>query len=228
MSSSGWKLVSLSVVVAVLGTLLWLFETAPAISGTRPGGPVLSYPGGVQPSAGTRSLQGASAATTPEGRMPAPFNPLDKVAPPTFRASAQGELVIDAQTRTDVERLLALYDRAQATSMLNALSEHLPAQARRELQMLYQQQIQYEQAVARSFPPQMEVDSPEKAVQQLDGLHDLRVQYFGADHAEQLFGEEERTTREMLSLMPSNANLSIGEKAALAQEAWSARHPVKP
>lgn len=183
------------------------------------------------PPARQLSWQGSPPATGLEQPLPpSASNPLDNLTPPVFRANPTGDLVMDPQTRTDVERLHALNERDDALAKLEALSRNLPAQARRELRELYQQHVQYTQAVTRSFPPGVEVDSVDKVLQQFEGLHELRVQYFGADRAEKLFGEEEQATREMLALMQAqkSANLSLGEQAAQAQATWSARRAAQP
>lgn len=183
------------------------------------------------PPAWQLSGQGSTSATGLDQALPpSASNPLDNLRAPVFRANPMGELTMDPQTRTDVERLHALNERAAAMTQLEALSRNLPAQARRELQELYQQHAQYAQAVTRSFPPGVEVDSVDKVLQQLEELHELRVQYFGSDRAEKLFGEEEQATREMLALMQAqkSADLSLGEKAALAQASWSARKASQP
>jgi len=151
-----------------------------------------------------------------------PFNPLDHVALPAFRATAQGELQLDAQTRADVERIQGLYERDDALAKLKEAGEGLSPKAQRELHELYRQYVQYAQAVAQAFPPEQGGTSFDAAAQQLAGLHDLRAQYFGAERAEALFGEEEKVSRELLALMrqSKDPSLSLEEKAAMAQDAW--------
>ena len=148
-------------------------------------------------------------------------SPLDSMAAPVFRATQLGALVIDPQTRTDVERVYALYQRDEAMQKLAAFSAELPAKAQRELRDLFQQYAQYAQAVAQTFPPDQNVSSTEEVSRQLKGLHDLRQQYFGVDGARVMFEQEEETSAKLISLMSQNkgSGLSLSDKAEQAQEA---------
>lgn len=170
----------------------------------------------------------ASAAGT-GGAAEASVNPLDMMVQPVFRATAKGDLALDAQTRIDVERIESLYGRDEALARLKDASGALPDKAQRELAELYQQYAQYAQAVAQTYPPGQGGETIDDAARQLNGLHDLRQQYFGAERADALFGEEERISRELLALMrqSKDQNLSLEEKAAQAQEAWKKAHPAQ-
>ena len=172
----------------------------------------------------------SSAAATAAGMgqaTVAPVNPLDTMVQPVFRATAQGDLALDAQTRVDVERIHSLYERDEALARLKEASGSLPAHAQRELDALYQQYAQYSQAVAQTYPPGQGGETVDDAARQLEGLHELREQYFGADKAAALFGEEERISRELLALMRQSKDprLSLEDKAVQAQEAWKKAHP---
>lgn len=162
------------------------------------------------------------------GEVGKPASPLDTMILPTFRANSQGALVMDQQTRLDVERIHALFPRDEALIKLDRQSSGLPDQARRELRALYQQFSQYAQAVAQTYPPGLSNGTLEEATQQLKGLHDLRQQYFGPERAEALFGEEEKTSQELLMLMRKQADpkLSLEERAEQAQEEWKRRQTL--
>ena len=162
----------------------------------------------------------ASDANTVNAGQPT-TSPLDSMAAPVFRATQLGALVIDPQTRTDVERVYALYQRDEATQKLAAFSADLPAKAQRELRDLFQQYAQYAQAVAQTFPPDQNVSSTEEVSRQLKGLHDLRQQYFGVDGARVMFEQEEETSAKLINLMSQNkgSGLSLSDKAEQAQEA---------
>ncbi len=170
----------------------------------------------------------AAASTAGTGHdAAASVNPLDTMIQPVFRATAKGDLALDPQTRVDVERIHALYERDEALARLKEASAQLPDQARRELDELYQQYAQYSQAVAQTFPPGQGGETLDDAARQLSGLHELRQQYFGADKAEAMFGEEERVSRELLVLMRQSKDpkLSLQDKATQAQEAWKQANP---
>jgi hypothetical protein len=192
------------------GTTPWLSQTLPGTNNTA-----------------TRiaSHLGASGA-----EPAAPFNPLEHMVPPTFKAKPDGTLAMVPQTRVDVERVYALYSRDEALAKLEAFSQGLPDPARRELKDLFQQYAQYAQAVTQTYPPGLNLNTVDDAARQLDGLHDLRQQYFGAERAEALFGEEEKASRELMVLMrqQNTPGLSLEDKATQAQSAWKKTHPEQP
>lgn len=158
---------------------------------------------------------------------PAAVNPLDTVAPPLCRATSRGDLLVNQQTRVDLERVYALNTQDEALAKLETCTSHLPLKAQRDVKNLYQQYVQYSKALQQTYPPGLNVGTVDEATQQLNGIHELRQQYFGAEGAEAMFGEEEKTTREMLVLMrqQSNAKLSLEERAERAQAEWSKIHP---
>lgn len=162
----------------------------------------------------------ASGLPAPDGQRPA-ASPLDSMIPPSFRANSNGNLVVDPQTRVDVERVHALYARDEALQKLEALSSGMPVKAQRELKDLYQQYAQYAQAVAQTYPPGLSMGTIDEARTQLKGLHELRQQYFGVEGAKAMFEQEEETSARLLVLMSQNqdASLSLAEKAEQAQEA---------
>jgi hypothetical protein len=176
-----------------------------------------------QPAVAEASAQAAS--TVGEAK---PFNPLDTTEMPTFRASPQGRLVVDTQTRHDVERMAALFAQDNGLQRLDLLSADLPVQARHELRDLYQRYLQYDQAMRQAIPPGQ--GTLEEATRQLQILHELRQQYFGQEGAEAMFGAEEATASQLMALMRTQTDpkASLEERAAQAQDLWKKEHPNGP
>jgi hypothetical protein len=157
----------------------------------------------------------------------ATVNPLDTVAPPVCRATSRGDLLVNPQIRVDLERVYALHTQDEALLMLATCVNHLPLKAQRDVKNLYQQYAQYSKALLQTYPPGLNVATVDEASQQLNGIHELRQQYFGVDGAEAMFGEEEKTTREMLALMrqQTDPKLTMEERAEHAQAEWAKNHP---
>lgn len=126
-----------------------------------------------------------------------PASPLDTVAPPRFKANATGALVVDAQVGVDLERLAALHTRTEALHVIDESVSGLPAQAQREARRLFEQHLQYSQALTTAIGPGPEVPTLEDARQQLQVIKALRAQYFG-DQAQALFGQEEALQQRLL------------------------------
>lgn len=121
------------------------------------------------------------------------------MALPVFTADAQGRLVKNADTRIGLERLVALFEPAEALDKLRTQAAGLPAPAQQELQDLFHRYMQYSQAVQTQFAALPEQEPRVLARQQLDLLSRLRRDHFGADTAQRLFGEEERAARSLLA-----------------------------
>ncbi|MBC7698851.1 lipase secretion chaperone [Aquabacterium sp.] len=223
-----WLASALAAVAVAAGGWAWTHDKTAGVAASNHSGPApitWATPTPHEAMATAASPLASGAASTPN--LPAGRNPLDSMIPPRFRADRHGELAMDPTTRVDVERVHALYPRDEALQKLDAFSEGLPAQARRELKDLFQQYAQYAQAVTQTYPPELTIGSLDEAARQLAGLHALRQQYFGAERAEALYGEEEETSRKLLTLMgkQSDPNLSLEEKAALAQETLKKSSP---
>ena len=132
----------------------------------------------------------------------APASPLDAVAPPLCRTTERGDLVIDPQTREEVELVAALYTPEKAIAKLAEACADRPPKAAQEMKNLYRQFVQYSQSIRQTFPPDEQVAIPVEKLEEvlLKGMHDLRVQYFGAERACAMYCEEEELTRRMLAL----------------------------
>jgi hypothetical protein len=158
------------------------------------------------------------AASPPD--VAVPRSPLDSVALPLFRSS-QGHVVINAQARIDMERVALLYGRDEALSRLDAATQDMGPQAQREVRELYQQFMQYNEALATALP-QSTADQVtlDEARRELQDVKELRVQYFGAAKAEQMFAQEEAMQQQLLedaSDAMRTQNLSQSQAIELAQ-----------
>lgn len=226
-----WWLLSV-LTVALVGLGMWGLspqDQAPGAPTRLDGMRTWFKPGGPAPETAEQRASAADTLARPSAQ-PA-TNPLDTMRLPTFRANDKGHLAMDQQTRTDVERIHALFPRDEALSKLESQSSGLPAAAQRDLKDLYQKYSQYSQAVTQAFPPGQDNGTLDDATRQLNGLHDLRVQYFGADDAQALFGDEEKTAKELLELMrkQTDPKQSLQDKADQAQAEWKQRQqPAQP
>ncbi len=124
-------------------------------------------------------------------------SPLANVAPPVFRLTPQGRLLVDEQTRVDIERLAALHGRDDALVRLDEATRPLGESARREARVLYEQLVRYEQALATALASEPERPSIEDARRQLQLMQALRTQHFG-EQAGALFGAEEALQQRLL------------------------------
>jgi hypothetical protein len=231
-NSNKWCVITASASVAVLAGVGWVMSERMQTTAT-----ITTVVGS---HVGTTFAQLASEAvsfgssTTGKGAQlggavttAATVNPLDTVAPPVCRATSRGDLLVNPQIRVDLERVYALHTQDEAMVMLDTCASHLPLKAQRDVKNLYQQYAQYSKALLQTYPPGLNVDTVDEASQQLNGIHDLRQQYFGVDGAEAMFGEEEKTTREMLLLMrqQTDPKLTMEERAEHAQAEWAKNHP---
>ena len=132
-----------------------------------------------------------------------------------FPADAQGYLVLNENTRLNIEKLYALYTPEEREAKVNELSGVVPPEAHRQLVHFLDYFDKYVREARIIYPPEAQTSSVDAAINQLDGLHKLRISYFGADVAESFFGREERIGRRMLDLMrlEKDETLSLEEKA---------------
>lgn len=221
-----WTIVA-GIIILVSAWVVWL---AP---GSLPS--QAAEPGQAQAAPSTKQGQDkASAADTTMATLPgilpsqnAPPNPpprsaLDSTTYPDFRSDRQGQLVLDELTRDGLERVMALNDRDAAQVRIGALSKHLPPGARRQAEDLYFRYQQYTAALGQAFTPGDQPPSDDAALQQLDALHALRIEHFGADTAKALFASDEETARQLILLMRSQAAADLGheQKVELAQQTY--------
>lgn len=220
MSKRGlWFSIAATVVACVVVLGSWQREAGP-----RP-----------EPSAAARDAQEAAidSGTGQEepGQAPNSPAPLDDTTAPreptiaqsndqTFRVNASGRLVLDEQTRLNMEALFARTDRDRLTEAKQQAIEPLPAGAAAQAAQLLEQYDNYQQAQRQTYPPGAAPTTEEAALAELDGLHALRVAHFGPIVARALYGEEEALSRQLVELMrlEKDQSLTLEEKAVRAQQ----------
>ncbi|HKQ12965.1 MAG TPA: lipase secretion chaperone [Steroidobacteraceae bacterium] len=138
----------------------------------------------------------------------------------TFRVNASGRLVLDEQTRLNMEALFARSERAQLAEAKQQAIEPLPAAASAQAAELLEHYDNYQQAQRQAYPPGVAPSTEEAALAELDGLHALRVAHFGQIVARALYGEEEAVSRKLVELMrlEKDQSLTMEEKAVRAQQ----------
>jgi lipase chaperone LimK len=136
-----------------------------------------------------------------------------------FRTDAAGELVVDEQTRLNMEALIAQTEAGELYREVREQTEHLPPTAARDAEELVQKFVQYQHAQRQTYPPRDAPVSEDEAIRELEALHALRQTHFGAEVAAQLYGHEERIAREMIEVMriENDQSLTPAEKLARAQ-----------
>lgn len=204
MSTQKWIIISALAGVAIVAALSLhpasdeSVNTATSGAASAPGLITAQVP--VSPTAdGAAAQAGNPAASAPQ---PASEAFLDSIAPPDCRTNTQGELVIDQHTREDVDLVTTVFKPAEALAKLMQACQDAPPAAQQEMRNLLQQYVQYSQALVQAFPMEeqqaLPIDKLESVL--LKGMHDLRVQYFGAEKACAMFCEEEALTRRMLGI----------------------------
>lgn len=184
--------------------------------------------GEMQKSDGTN---GGSPRSTENGWLSAigsagqdsPESPLSTMSPPSFAADSRGELIVNADTRNNIEKLL-LQDTPEALqAQLKEVSKDLPVKAAERLRSLLSSYQQYSTALSQSIPPGEAPATEQEGIRLLERMRVLRTAYLGAETTQAIFGEEEEMTRHILKLMQneSDPNLTLEQKAARAQEALS-------
>jgi lipase chaperone LimK len=152
----------------------------------------------------------AAASATPESTSSA-----DDV----FRADNAGNLIIDSHTLAAIRSTLADKNPEQLVVARQELAHSLPSAAAQRAQELLDRYQSYQQAMLVQFPPSDGPPTDEDARELIDGMHALRVEQFGADVAQALFGADEATELTMLELISNEKDESLNaqEKAARAE-----------
>jgi len=227
--ANGLKRWAVAVVLGVVGVGGYLLydEAAPVA------GPEASQPGGG--AAGPTLVATALAASQPRGAdlaAAAGLAPAADAAAPDPSVSrifevdaSSGKLVRNEQTRVNVEALVALTPPDQLRAAALAQVQDLPAAVAVEALDLVERYNGYQAAQKLSFAPGNAPQVPEEALAELDGLHALRVSYFGQEGAQSLFGKEEAVARQLLEWMrEDNApGLSMEQRAMRAQARYDAQ-----
>jgi hypothetical protein len=138
----------------------------------------------------------------------------------TFHLNASGRLLIDEETRLNMEALFARTERNHLEAAKQEAVEPLPAAARAQAAELLENYDNYQQAQKQAYPPGVAPATEEAAVAELEGLHALRVAHFGPIVARALYGEEEAVSRQLVELMrvEKDQSLTLEEKAQRAQQ----------
>ncbi len=141
-----------------------------------------------------------------------------------FRVDSTGKLVVDAQTRLNIEALFAQTDPAGLLEAQQEVTQKLPPAAAAEAAALVERYGNYSKAQRHAYPPGVAPATEEAALAELDGLHALRVAHFGPEVAQAFYGAEEAITRSLIELMrlEKDQGLTMEEKAARAQRLYDA------
>jgi hypothetical protein len=138
-----------------------------------------------------------------------------------FQADERGNLILDKNTRMNIEQLYALNTPEELDEKLQKISTTLPSTAYRQLVNLIDYFDKYLRDIKNIYPSDVAPTNVEQALEQLQGMHSLRVKHFGSDDAAALFAEDEKINRQLLELMlmDKDKNATMGEKAERAQKA---------
>ncbi|WP_157994512.1 lipase secretion chaperone [Peristeroidobacter agariperforans] len=161
------------------------------------------------------------AEPEPATTTPAPETPPGKTdGKNPFRVDSTGKLVLDEQTRLNMEALFAQTDRADLLDAQQDATAKLPPAAAAEATALLERYENYSKQQRQSYPPGIAPTTEEAALAELDGLHALRVAHFGPEAARAFFGAEEEVTRSLIDLMrlEKDQSLTLQEKAERAQK----------
>lgn len=179
------------------------------------------------PSSEVREQQepAASAPVPADNSAQSADQPVAQTNDKTFRANAAGRLVLDQQTRLNMEALFARTERDHLAEAKQQAFEPLPAAAAAEAAELLEHYDNYQQAQKQAYPPGVAPATEEAAMAELDGLHALRVAHFGSVIARALYGEEEAVSRQLVELMrvEKDQSLTMEEKAERAQQLRDSR-----
>lgn len=136
-----------------------------------------------------------------------------------FRVDSTGKLVLDEQTRLNMEALFAHTAPADLARAQQSATAKLSPSAAPEAAALLEQYDNYSKAQRQSYPPGNAPTTEEAALAELEGLHALRVAHFGPEIARAFYGAEEELTRSLIDLMrlEKDQSLTLQEKAERAQ-----------
>ena len=231
MKNRSGLIIALAVAAVVVGAVVFRPSKKPAEVAATPD---QSSPTQLQPPPDSPA---ANPAVTEQSRI-APSAPIqgeatapveeDDPSKITFKVDSKGRMVTDQSARLNLERLYALYSPAERRQKLDELAATLPPAAARDLNDMMERYINYDAAARQTFPPGQELASPEDGLTLIDGMHNLRVQYFGAEAANGFFAKEEQMQRELLRLMSleKDDSLTMEEKAERAQAMYETQMPT--
>jgi hypothetical protein len=192
-------------------------ESQPAPAATVPNEPAVA----VESSAGRETQEPVATSPAPRDETTEQDGPvIAQSNEQTFRVNASARLIVDENTRLNMEALFARAERDRLAEAKQQAIEPLPAGAKAQAAELLEQYDNYQQAQRQSYPPGAAPSTEEAALAELDGLHALRVAHFGPIVARALYGEEEAVSRQLVELMrlEKDQSLTIEEKAVRAQQ----------
>lgn len=214
---------TLALTVAVLAVVVWSRGDAPSIGR---GGVALTQIVAAKVPFASESPPGANlmlarfnawlnraerpASTAQQTSIPAPASvePVERATTP-FKTDSVGQIVTDEAARQEIERLVALASPDELQVELQEITQSLPSAAAHRLPELIESYNNYSTALRQINPPDQSASSEQEALAQLDELHALRAQYFGAEVAEGFFAQEEKAQRELIKLMRLETDQSL-------------------
>jgi len=216
----GWKIGMVCLIVASGATIIWwLRADVPQAAETR----IEAEPPATNAPAATPAAKPADVMNVPEPQpsvLAAQTTAAKTDGKNPFRVDASGQLVLDEQTRLNMEALFAQTDRADLADAQRSATAKLPPAAAAEAAVLLERYDNYSQDQRQSYPPGVAPVTEEAALAELEGLHALRVAHFGPEVATAFYATEEQLTRSLLDLMrlEKDQSLTLQEKAERAQK----------
>lgn len=211
------SLVAVCLIAAVGAAVVWWVRSnAPRTADERPTA--------TAPAETARAVANPTEETNP-AEYTRPVTPAQDSSPAStdgnhpFRIDSTGKLVLDEQTRLNMEALFAHTHLADLPRAQQNATANLPPAAATEATALLERYDNYSRAQRQSYPPGNAPATEEAALAELDGLHALRVAHFGPEVAKALYGAEEELTRSLIDLMrlEKDQSLTLQEKAERAQ-----------
>jgi hypothetical protein len=137
-----------------------------------------------------------------------------------FQADERDNLVLNENTRLNIEKLYALNTPEELAEKMQKLSAVLPGPAYRQVVNLTDYFEKYTRNMKEIYPPDVQPATLEEVLERFRGMHDLRLSYFGADVASAFYAKEEKQSLQLLYLMAieKDEGISLDEKARRAQQ----------
>jgi hypothetical protein len=139
------------------------------------------------------TVRDAASAVAPTAGQ----RPIDAAQPEdqSFHVDTKGQLVKDARTRDELERMLSS-DPSTFERRREEILDRLPPAAAREALDLLERFGNYRDALRQALPETSQALTQQDALVMLDTVHALRVSYFGKELTEAFFGAEEAMGRD--------------------------------
>jgi lipase chaperone LimK len=189
-----------SALVAIVAAGAWLrlgsdARRTPSVAAEQ-AAPSSVEPRSVASSSKPQAVVGTSSAAVPSsaGRALIDAPRVTQIEETGFQVDAKGQLVKDAQTRDELERILN-GDPDGLEIRRQEILDRLPPAAAREALDLLERFINYRQALRQALPDTALALTEQDALVMLDTAHALRVSYFGKELTEAFFGAEEAIGR---------------------------------